>query len=395
LFARAPLFAVADGMGGARAGEVASRIAVEEFEPGLPDGASPEERLAEIARSANSRIHELSVSDDRRTGMGTTLTAAYVGENEVVLAHVGDSRAYRMRDGSLERLTSDHSLVGELVRRGSITEEEAEDHPQKSVITRALGPEPYVDVDTFTVPARAGDVFLLCSDGLTSMVQDQVIAEILRSTPALGQAAKKLIDAANDAGGRDNITVVLFSLEEVDGDGAAVEDQPTTVGEAAPSAEEVKAALALRDTEPGPPPAGATEASAEAPAPTAIPKRTAPLPRRQAPAEQPRRRLRHVRGVAGGLAALTIIALIAIGGWIGTRSVYFIGANDSGSVVVFRGLPYELPLGVKLYERFYDSGVPATELSARRRRSVLDHTLRSRSDASDLVRKIELGTLDR
>jgi protein phosphatase len=250
-------------------------------------------------------------------------------------------------------------------------------------------------VDTFTIPARDGDVFLLCSDGLTSMVQDQAIAEVLRDAPTLAEAAKALIDAANAAGGRDNITVVLFRLEDLHGDAAPEVDQPTTVGEDAPSSEDVKAALALRDTEPGPPPRGATEPAAEAAAPPVIPKRTAPLPRRQAQAEPPRRRLRHVRGVAAALAVLTIVALVAIGGWIGTRSVYFVGASSSGSVVVFRGLPYELPLGVKLYEQFYDSGVRATELSPRRRRSVLDHTLRSRSDASDLIRKIELGTLDR
>ena len=166
-FARSPLFAVADGMGGARAGEVAAEMVREALEAELPAAATEEERLAERAREVNRRIHERAQSDPAAAGMGTTFTAAYVGEDAVALAHVGDSRAYRLRDGHLEQMTDDHSLVGELVRRGKLTEEEAEDHPQRSVITRALGPEPDVEVDTCSVPARAGDLWLLCSDGLS------------------------------------------------------------------------------------------------------------------------------------------------------------------------------------------------------------------------------------
>ena len=146
-FVRAPLFAVADGMGGAQAGEVASRMAGEAFDPGLPNGG-PSDGLRLIITEANERIHETSRTDDRRAGMGTTVTAAYVGEEDVTIAHVGDSRAYLLRKGELNRLTKDHSLVGELVARGKLTEEQAEHHPQRSVITRALGPEPAVQVDT-------------------------------------------------------------------------------------------------------------------------------------------------------------------------------------------------------------------------------------------------------
>jgi serine/threonine protein phosphatase PrpC len=170
LLARSPLFVVADGMGGAQAGEVASRIAVESFQDGLGDPARPEERLAANALAANARIHELSRSNAEHAGMGTTLTAVYVGEEEVAIAHVGDSRAYCMRDGELLRLTDDHSLVDELIREGRLTPEEAEEHPQRSIITRALGPEETVEVDTRSFRARPGDIYLLCSDGLTSMV---------------------------------------------------------------------------------------------------------------------------------------------------------------------------------------------------------------------------------
>ena len=146
-FVRAPLFVVADGMGGAQSGEVASEMAVEAFGDGVPDGDSPSEGLGQIIETANRRIHERSRAEQQRAGMGTTVTAAYVGEDLVTVAHVGDSRCYLLRDGELRRLTVDHSLVGDLVRLGKLTEEQAEQHPQRSVITRALGPEPHVQVD--------------------------------------------------------------------------------------------------------------------------------------------------------------------------------------------------------------------------------------------------------
>src|SRR3954466_9876535 len=209
LFVRAPLFVVADGMGGAQAGEVASKMAVDSFDTGMPDG-SPAEALVQIIESANRAIHDAARAAARTAGMGTTVTAAYVGEREVTIAHVGDSRAYVLRDGDLIRLTQDHSLVGELVLRGKLTEEQAEMHPQRSVITRALGSEPDVEVDVHVYQARAGDVFMLNSDGLTSMVQEPRVKEILDRAGALDEAGRELITAANDAGGRDNITVILF-----------------------------------------------------------------------------------------------------------------------------------------------------------------------------------------
>ena len=215
LLARSPLFVVADGMGGAQAGEVASRIAVESFQHGLEDTIDAEAGLARHAHAANDRIHELSHSHAEQAGMGTTLTAVYVGEEEVAIAHVGDSRAYCLREGELLRLTDDHSLVDELLRQGKITPEEAVDHPQRSVITRALGPEPSVEVDTRSYSARPGDVYLLCSDGLTTMLAEERVAELLRSHPRLSDAGEALIAAANEAGGRDNITVVLLRLEEL------------------------------------------------------------------------------------------------------------------------------------------------------------------------------------
>ncbi len=175
-FASSPVFAVADGMGGAQAGEVASRIAAGAFEHDIDDGVPAESQLEGIAQDANREIHELAQRDSSRAGMGTTLTAALLRDDEVALSHVGDSRAYVLRGGELKRLTKDHSLVEELRRQGRLTDEEAEEHPQRSIITRALGPEPSVNVDTMTFPAKSGDVFLLCSDGLTTMVSDEQIA---------------------------------------------------------------------------------------------------------------------------------------------------------------------------------------------------------------------------
>jgi len=209
-YAHAPVFAVADGMGGAQAGEVASRTVVDRLRRGLPDGGSPEERLALLAEEANDLIHRKAAEDEQRAGMGTTLTAAYVDEDAVSFGHVGDSRAYLFRDDKLQQLTNDHSLVGEMVRRGKLTAEQAEEHPQRSIITRALGPEPVVEVDHMTMFARDGDLFLLCSDGLTSMIGDEAIEQILRAGPDLATAGHALIDAANAAGGRDKLRLIVL-----------------------------------------------------------------------------------------------------------------------------------------------------------------------------------------
>ncbi|HVE68902.1 MAG TPA: Stp1/IreP family PP2C-type Ser/Thr phosphatase [Solirubrobacteraceae bacterium] len=377
-FERAPLFAVADGMGGARAGEVASKIVVETLAEGLPETGSDEERLAAAVREANARIHDLARAEPDRAGMGTTVTAAYVGDDGVAVAHVGDSRAYRLRDGELERLTHDHSLVAELVRRGKLTEEEAEEHPQKSVITRALGPEAAVDVDRCTFPARDGDLFLLCSDGLTGMVPEDRIAEILAGADSLRAAAQALIREANERGGRDNITVVLFRVEEV---GAAVvgDDRPTEIGLAAPTPEQVRVARAA---------AQARDAGAVA----APPRRTAPLPPREESARPPaRRERRRIKGLRPALATLAVLALVAGGVWVGTRAVYFVGVDERGFVAIYQGLPYEGPGGLDLFSRSYVSGVPAADVPPRRRAALLDHKLRSQQDAADLVRKLELG----
>ena len=209
-----PLFAIADGMGGAQAGEVASGLAAAAFEEGAA-AIHGEDGVATLVRAANARIFERAVHDPTVAGMGTTATVAVVDESAgtVTLAHVGDSRAYRYRGGALEQLTTDHSLVGELVRSGRLTEDEAAVHPHRSVITRALGTDADVEVDTLTVEVVPGDLVLLCSDGLSANVRDDEIARVREATGAAPrEAGEALIAAANAAGGEDNVTVVLFEL---------------------------------------------------------------------------------------------------------------------------------------------------------------------------------------
>ena len=229
-----PLFAVADGMGGAQAGEVASALAAAALRERSDREAGGEAQVVELVREANRRVHQRALDDASASGMGTTMTVALFEESgAVTIGHVGDSRAYILRDGELEQLTEDHSLVAELVRRGELSQAEAEVHPQRSVITRALGTEPDVDVDAFTVSARPGDVFLLCSDGLTTMVDASGIAElVLRHRDDLRQATRALIEAANDHGGDDNVTAVLFEVAE------AGEDDETAESIAMPDPDE-------------------------------------------------------------------------------------------------------------------------------------------------------------
>jgi PPM family protein phosphatase len=369
-FVRAPLFVVADGMGGAQAGEVASEMAVESFDRGLPDGA-PSDALVQVIEDANRRIHDRSRAESQRAGMGTTVTAAYVGEHDVTIAHVGDSRAYLLRDGKLQRLTRDHSLVGELVARGKLTEEQAESHPQRSVITRALGPEPDVQVDVDTYPAEAGDLFMVCSDGLTSMVPEARVAPILTGAGSLEQAGRELIAAANDAGGRDNITVILFRLEELEG------EESHAAGDAG-AAHQGPAADGGAQTTTMARPKARAQPIEEAP------PRTAPLP-------SGRKRRRRIPGAA--IAVIIAVLIVGAGLWTASRAVYFVGVDGDGAVTVYQGLPYDLPLGIELYERYYTSGVTLSQVPERRRAVFTEHKLRSKDDAENLVTELERGRI--
>jgi protein phosphatase len=369
LFVRAPIFVVADGMGGAQAGEVASRAAAEAFDRDLPD-APPERVLRETIERANREIHELARADPSRAGMGTTITAAIVDaeREEVCIGHVGDSRAYRLRAGQLERLTRDHSLVEEMRRKGQITDAQAQDHPQRSIITRALGPEPEVEVDVQTVPADAGDIFLLCSDGLTTMIDEARIGEALASAGSMADAVRDLVDDANRAGGRDNITALAFRLEDAAAPRRAAPaqpapEQPTLIGasaeEAGLTATEVRRRLAAQ----------------------------AARDRREQLAARPKRRW--PRRVAKGLVAILVIGALAFGAWYGTRQVWFLGTDSGGRVALYRGLPFDLPFGIALYQERYASPIQTASLPRRRREAVTGHDLRSRSDAVSLIEDIQ------
>lgn len=395
MLARAPLFVVADGMGGAQAGEVASRIAVETFGANGEDFSDPEHALTAHAHEANARIHELSHSDAAHAGMGTTLSAVYVGEQEVTIAHVGDSRVYCMREAELLRLTDDHSLVDELIRQGRLTPEEAEEHPQRSIITRALGPEPTVEVDTRSFKARGGDVYLLCSDGLTSMVGEQRMAQLMTEHHRLRDLGQALIDEANSAGGRDNITAVLVRLEEI---GVPVDngadEHATVVGiEPSPrpgeqdrqqgelfadSSEQMATALAER-------PAGERRAARS--------PRTPRLPEDMGKAGGRRPRRRPLRSRVAALAALTVLGLLIAGAYLAIQSVYFIGTDPHGLITIYTGLPYQLPAGIDLYSVDYVSGVSATQLTPERRRNLLNHEWLTEAKAGERVRELELGQI--
>ena len=353
-FAGSPVFAVADGMGGAQAGEVASRIAAGAFEHDIDDAEPAESQLEGIAQDANREIHELAQRDSSRAGMGTTLTAALLRDDEVALSHVGDSRAYVLRGGELKRLTKDHSLVEELRRQGRLTDEEAEEHPQRSIITRALGPEPSVNVDTMTFPAKSGDVFLLCSDGLTTMVSDEQIASILSEARTLRSAVNKLIDAANAQGGRDNITAVAFRVAE---EGEELEEGATLISRTAEQA-------------------GLTSERM---------RRAGDRLRGQGPMPLPHRQRRGLR-IAAVVAA---VAAVLVGGVFLARQVYFLGTDEDGRVALYRGLPYDLPFGIELYSEQLSIGVQAASLSPERQEVVTEHKLRSKDDAQDIVDDIE------
>ncbi len=367
-FARGPLYAVADGMGGAQAGEVASRIAAEAFEPAERGAEAAEAFLRSVVQSANSQIHSISQHDASRSGMGTTLTAALLEDEEIAIGHVGDSRAYRFRDGELTLLTADHSLVEELRRQGRLTDEEAEDHPQRSIITRALGPEAEVEVDTLTVSARPGDVYLICSDGLTTMVKDARVAEILAEASSLDEATTRLVDEANEAGGRDNITVVAFRLEV--GEGAEIDEGATLVGPSAAgaglSADAVRAEAARRRRASL---GGAASGTA---------------PRRREAAPQKKRRF-----PVKTLVALLLIAGLVAAGYFASRQVYFLGTDEGGRLALYRGLPYDLPFEIELYSEVTSSPTSVASLPTDRRDEATNHDLRSRSDAEDLLANLE------
>jgi protein phosphatase len=360
-----PLFAVADGMGGARAGEIASKIAASVLRD-----SSGEDAVVELIKEANRRVYEAATEDETRSGMGTTITAAIVGDDGVQIGHVGDSRAYRVRDGKLEQLTEDHSLVAELVRSGKLSPEEADVHPQRSVITRTVGTDPDVDVDTLEIDARPGDVFLLCSDGLTTMVDDtSILAVVQKNRASLDKAARALVDAANKGGGEDNITIVLF---EIGKEGAAGVEGTATLPAVTDDADEetlteADRVPAIDDT-------------------TLMSRDDLEAMSRRDGHDVHHRRVSRTAIILGSSTLVVVLAALVV--WSLSRS-YFVGAEANGKIAVYQGFPWNIAGGVKLYRIRYESPVLAGELSQSERRKLFGHDLRTYDAALKAVQQYE------
>ncbi|HVG99121.1 MAG TPA: Stp1/IreP family PP2C-type Ser/Thr phosphatase [Miltoncostaeaceae bacterium] len=358
-----PVIAVADGMGGAKAGEVAAQLAVEEV--ARLEGPVEVADIRAAVDRANRAIRRMARDDPDKSGMGTTFTAAMLEDGRLDVVHVGDSRAYLWRDGRLRQLTEDHSVVAELVKRGSITPEDAETHPHRNVITRALGAEPQVVVDTFSEYLRDGDVVLLCSDGLSSYVSEEDIAGALADAVTLADAAKALVERANRAGGTDNVTVVLARVGVV-GDGESGSTAEVPVIDAPDAEPEPSSTAELKVL------GGVRGAAAPPGAATRRPRVLQPVSRR-----------RRVRWKPIAAAAVVVVALAAGAiAWIASRT-YFVEESPAGNVQVSHGLPWDV-LGLNLSSSWQEIGVPAETVRATDPEA-LDANARGQGEAVELA----------
>ena len=416
-----PLVAVADGMGGARAGEIASHLALDTLAADLAAGAT----LAHAAQAANESVYHESRSDRARAGMGTTLTAVLLGDDRLEFAHVGDSRLYLWRDETLEQITDDHSLVGEMVREGHLTREGALSHPQRSILSRALGTEARVEVDGGEVELRAGDGLLLCSDGLYSMVPELTIAAVLAAVDDPLRVARRLIREAKNEGGHDNITVIVLRFDQAADDAVSAGEAATvalpvvgaeaaTVALPAVGAEQTGAAETPSDADASAPDATAPGSDATATAPGdvaaqadedtgtddgaaatdegapaadavgAVEDEVAPLAGAAAPPAPRRRRRRHL-----WLAATVVVLLLLLCAAAGAvaSDVYFVGDHD-GMVSVYRGLPVSVA-GIDLNDLYLQTTMPIVTVAPSVRARVERHDLHRKAAALALARQAQ------
>ncbi len=427
---RRGLYAVCDGMGGARAGEVASEMACRGL-LALDTAQATADELREAIIKVDRAIVDRSLGEEGLLGMGTTLTAALAGEGSLTLAHVGDSRAYLLREGDLIQLTDDHSWVGEMVRRGELTPAQAAVHPHRSVITRVLGTEGELEPDMIEVPVEAGDRVLLCSDGLTGMVSDQELAGILQQDADPQTVAELLVQAALSGGGEDNVTVVVVDVMPSSpapgsppGDGETDEGGETAGGgetpgegdeagdEGAPPGEDetpqdggdeillgpsdrgiVSAATAGRGGRAGAgmrgrlggrigpflspsvrrPVGGATAAGQAGGTVSSLEATT-----QVEPAEAGSRRWTRRRWAILAVTIVVVVAVLVGGFAVYNSTVYYIG-TFAGTVALFQGLPASI-LGIDLSS--------VIEMGAVARDSLAPH-LQARVDAHDLISKEE------
>jgi protein phosphatase len=379
------LFVVADGIGGFEAGEVASSIAVETLKE-----LGPGESFDDAIQEANRRILSAARDDDKFSGMGTTVVAIRFGgtdeEPAAEIAHVGDSRAYLLRDGELRPLTEDHSLVAELVRSGDLTRAQAAEHPQKNLITRALGADEDVEVDTTRIPVEKGDRILLCSDGLSDMVPEDRISEVL-SQPSQDPEtpARQLLTEALEAGGTDNITLVLVDVKK--------QERPR------PSRRQARSSRNLLDEESG----GTREMQAISP--TALPDASATstgsrnrrrdrtkssFRRRAMRARNKRRRGRLYPRILMGLvrlvAVVVVVLLLLTPFYLWGSSRYYLDFND-GEVVAYRGLPYEV-LGTPLNEEWRRTSIERSEVKTPYQPRIEENQLLDQDEVEEILQNL-------
>jgi serine/threonine protein phosphatase PrpC len=353
--AKEHLFVVADGMGGHVAGDVASRTAIGIIEDRSSEASAEDlETLARLVREANRAIWQKAQEDSSLRGMGTTCTLVLVDERKAHIAHVGDSRAYRLRKGQLEQLTEDHTLVARMVREGKIRPEEADRHPHGNIVTRALGVDSDVSVDVLSFEIEPGDRFLLCSDGLSSMLDHESIADVLTGEEQPQIAAELLVDLANEAGGEDNITVIIVDVT----DGGSTQ--------------------------------ASGGASSHAPAPPDPPARA------QTPVELPPE-VRVSRSLRGWLRRLTVLVVVGVliggGVWAADYSLahsWFVGVNEQGFVTIYRGIPEEVA-GLSFREQHEVTGIALADLPEWKRGDVraemkFDSFQEARTNVSNLER---------
>lgn len=356
-FVDAPFFVIADGMGGHAAGDVASATAVKVIQDKREEIATTDpETLTTAVREANRAIWSKATEDTNLRGMGTTCTLIVVDGSTAQVAHVGDSRAYLFHEGALRQITDDHTLVGRLVREGKLKPEEAARHPQRSMVTRALGVDEDVEVDQFSLSLAEGDRLMICSDGLSGMVSDDEIAEVLGEVTDPQAAADRLVDLANEAGGEDNITVIVVDVGAESTSGPVVDVHRSDLG-----------------------PRVTTDPSADTGYHRAV--EVAPTKRRWGRAL---------------LVTLLVIALVAGGGFIAARfaldNSWFIGVDEAGAVTIYRGIPDEIA-GVPLKEVHERSAIELEQLPEFKRDEVeegikvgsLDEAEETLSDLERLV----------
>ncbi|MBD0253583.1 MAG: Stp1/IreP family PP2C-type Ser/Thr phosphatase [Rubrobacter sp.] len=361
------LFVVADGIGGFEAGEVASSLAVDVLR-----GLHPDKTFKAAIGEANRRILAAGRDDEKLSGMGTTVVAIRFGGTQreplAEVAHVGDSRAYLVRGGEMNPITEDHSLVAELVRNGDLTRDQAAEHPQKNLITRALGADEDVAVDTTVLPIGAGDRVLLCSDGLSDMVPETRISEILlESKDDPEQAARRLLSAALEAGGNDNITVVVVDVRE----------QPAPPRRVRRGQEErsggTSEMLAVGPQEQS---TGSDTSSRGARSRSRRHAKTARRKRRSAFRKA-------LDSLVRGLAIVVVLVLALTPAFLWGSSRYFFEFTG-GEVVAYQGLPYA-PLGFELNQEWRRPGVTESEIKDPYRKPIENHKLYTKDEAEKVL----------